>query len=79
MKLLEHLFTLPWTPKGRKMRIEHLMKTTSYERDVCAAVIYTRDAALGRNLSSDETADANRVRRRLEKGEIVLYPKDLTR
>lgn len=70
--LLRHLFNLPWSSGGRIMRIERLMETTGEERDVCAAVVYTRDAARGFGLSDKEWEDFERIGRRLVNGEIVM-------
>ena len=54
------------------MRIEELMERTGEERDVCAAIVYTRDRALGREFSYSESVDAQRIAKRLEDKEITL-------
>jgi hypothetical protein len=71
-RLLKQLVTTPWSERGRQMRIEQLMESIGEERDVCAAIIYARDASLGRSFSYSETIDADRIRVRLERREIIL-------
>jgi len=71
-RLLKQLVTTPWSERGRQMRIEQLMESIGEERDVCAAIIYARDASLGRSFTYSESIDAGRIRTRLEKGEITL-------
>lgn len=72
LRLLQHLYTLPWSPRGRKMRIEKLMKDTGEDRDVCALIVYSRDVMRGIELSDEEGRDALRLRRLLEAGRITL-------
>jgi len=69
---LKHLFTLPWSPRGRRMRIEKLMRHMGEDRDTCAAVIYARDSMLGRRFSDEEVRDASRLQKLLEQREITL-------
>lgn len=70
-RLLKHLFTSPWSPRGRGMRIEKLMRGTGEERDICAAIVYYRDAS--RNLlTGEELKDFYRIGDRLVRGEIIL-------
>jgi hypothetical protein len=71
-RLLEQLVTLPWSERGRQIRIDQLMESTGEERDICAAIIYARDASLGRPLTCSENIDADRIRKRLEMREIIL-------
>lgn len=71
-RFLKQLFTSPLSPEGRKFRIEHLMKVTKWDRDVCAAIVYSRDKALGRTFSDSESTDAHRIAERFDKGEITL-------
>lgn len=54
------------------MRIKQLMESMGEERDVCAAIIYSRDVALQRGLSDDEVKDFERIGRRLENKEIAM-------
>jgi len=68
---LKHLCTLPWSREGRRMRIEKLMRDTGEERDVCAAIVYARDAPRGL-LSEEEWKDADRIRNRLIKDEMTM-------
>lgn len=74
---LRHLYSLPWSPRGRRLRIERLMVETGEGRDVCAAIIYGRDSMRGIELSDEEGRDALRIRRLLEQGKITL-PADKT-
>ena len=71
------LFTNPTSPEGRKMRIEYLMKSTGYDRDVCAGIIYARDRAEKDkpNFSHDEELDALRIRALLQGG-VLNMPAD---
>ena len=69
--LLKHLFTLPWSCEGRLMRVERLMKSTGEERDICAAIVYTRDALRG-FLSEEEWKDFDRIENRLIRGEVTM-------
>jgi len=71
-RLFKQLVTTPWSEKGRQMRIEQLMESIGEERDVCAAIIYARDASLGRSFSGNEAKDADRIAARLEGREIIL-------
>lgn len=71
-RFFKQLITMPWSPEGRKIRIEHLMESTGEERDICAAIIYLRDTLLHRNLSEDEMKDFERIGESLKKGEIIL-------
>ena len=71
-RLLKQLVTTPWSERGRQMRIDQLMESTGEERDVCAAIVYARDAALGREFSDQEAKDADRIAARLESREIIL-------
>lgn len=68
-QLLKHLYTLPWTPGGRRMRIGRLMNKEGLERDVAAAIVYYRDSTL---LSNDELKDFNRICDRLKKGNLTM-------
>lgn len=70
--LLRHLYTLPWSPRGRKMRIEKLMRDLGEERDICAAIVYTRDATWSIWLSEEEKQDALRIKDRLIRGKITM-------
>lgn len=70
--LLKHLYTLPWSPRGRKMRIEKLMRNTGEDREVCALIVYSRDAIRGIELSNEEGRDALRLWGLLEQGEITM-------
>ena len=67
------LFYPPCTPSGRTKRIERLMKTSNEPRDVCAAIVYTRDA---RNFSftftAEERQDAQRIFVLVTEGTIRL-------
>jgi len=71
-RFFKQFVTLPDSPSGRKLRIEQLIETTGEERDVCATIVYARDSLLGRCFSEEEAKDADRVRVRLENGEITL-------
>jgi len=71
-RLLKHLFTLPWSREGRRMRIERLMELIGEERDICAAIIYGRDFAKGFRPSEWEYNDFKRICQRVEKGEIIM-------
>ena len=71
-RFLRQLVTLPWSESGRRIRIEELMERTGEERDVCAAIVYARDRALGRGFSYSESVDAQRLAKRLENEEITL-------
>ena len=68
---LKRLFTLPWSCEGRRVRIERLMRVTGEERDICAAIVYVRDAPRG-FLSEGEWEDFDRIKNRLVKGEITM-------
>jgi len=70
--ILKHLVTTPWSPGGRKMRIEKLMGTLGEERDICAAIVYHRDLDLGRWIAEEEYEDFKRICGRLERNEITL-------
>jgi len=70
-RLLKHLFTLPWSREGRRIRIERLMTSLGEERDICAAIVYSRDGP--RNfLSKEEWQDFDRIKNRLVSGEITM-------
>jgi hypothetical protein len=71
-RFFKQLVTLPWSESGRRMRIDKLIEETGEERDVCAAIIYARDQSLGREFSCSESADAQRIVKRLENKEITL-------
>jgi hypothetical protein len=66
------LITSPVSPEGRKLRIDMLIKTTHRERDLCAAVVYARDAGRGYQLNLTEKEDAARIAKRIENHEIVI-------
>ena len=70
--LLKHLYVLPRSSEGRKMRIEKLIKDTGEDRDVCAAVVYSRDVMRGIELSDEEGRDALRLRKLLELGKLTM-------
>lgn len=69
---LKLLYTLPWSPRGRKMRVEKLMRNTREDRDVCAAIVYARDSMQGIELSDEEGRDALRIRKLIEQKKITL-------
>lgn len=71
-RYFRQLVTLPWSPRGRTLRIERLMESTGEERDICAAIVYSQNLSLGRSLLGEEVDDAGRIARRLERGEITL-------
>lgn len=62
----------PKSPRGRKVRIDRLVSSLGEERDVCAAIVYTRDAQDNYQLSDEELADFTRIGDRLKNGEITL-------
>lgn len=57
--------TWPDSLRGRRLRIVELMKRTGANRDTCAAIIYARDIGLGRQLSAEERADADRIKQKI--------------
>ncbi len=72
MNILLRFIVPPWTPWGRKDRIGHLEKLIHEERDICAAIVYSRDMLRGFHLSTRETIDLTRINQRLTRGEIVM-------
>lgn len=62
--------TLPWTPRGRRMRIRHLMKR-GVERDAAAAIVYARDVGRKIKLDESEIEDAIRIRKLLEEATMA--------
>jgi hypothetical protein len=65
-------FTKPNSPQGRRIRIDHLMKSAHLSYDEAAAFVYGRDTLLGRWLDDNEIADAARITKLIEGHKLVL-------
>lgn len=73
LMLLLYIFYPACTPRGRQKRIEHLMNETGEIREVCATVIYARDAKrVAFSFTDDEKAEATRLLHMLENNRIRM-------
>jgi len=67
------LVYLPCSPYGRRKRIAHLMETTGEIREVCAIVVYARDAARAPFTFTDaERVEVERLAQLLESGRVRM-------
>ena len=55
--------TLPWTPRGRQLRIEHVMEVTGGDRAYCTYIVYMRDLARGYKLTALELEELDKITR----------------
>lgn len=73
LTLLLYIFYPPCTPKGREQRINHLMEETGEVREVCAAVIYSRDAKrVPFTFTDDEKKETTKLLYMLEHNRIRM-------
>ena len=73
LRVLVAIFYPPCTPKGRQTRIEQLMEDTGEIREVCASIVYSRDATrVAFTFTDEERAEAIKLLGMLEHNRIRM-------